>query len=113
MVTRTTHIISFRKNSLLTDCSTFFSSLGRILPKLCPSSSSVRTRGKVLGYSGIELLVNECHVSSGENAVSGVTAITNIDAAGDMEAFIIKKMLLLIWRNILVLIQSKDVLMSI
>ena len=50
---------------------------------MCPSSSSVRTRGKVLGYSGIELLVNEFHVSSGENAVSGVTGITNVDAAGD------------------------------
>ena len=68
---------------VFTDRSTFFSSLGRILPKLCPSSSSVRKRGKVLGYSGIELLVNECHVSSGENAVSGVTGITNVDAAGD------------------------------
>ena len=29
------------------------------------------------------MLVNECHVSSGENAVSGVTGITNVDAVGD------------------------------
>ena len=36
-----------------------------------------------MGYSGTDLLVNECHVRSGENAVSGVTGITNVDAAGD------------------------------
>ena len=37
------------------------------MAKLWPSFSSVRTRGKVLG----------------ENAVSGVTGITNVDTAAD------------------------------
>ena len=59
MVTHTTHIISFRKSSLLTDWFEkdigAFTDRSTFLPKLCPSSSSVRMRGKVLGYSGIEL----------------------------------------------------------